>query len=339
MTTACRIAGIGRNTDAMSMIPADTCMPRYEGLDVAVHLARRIGMPREAVDHIAQAAREWCAAERPGDAAGCTPAAGGGDIAAAGATGDTGEASILSLMDGMANPATAASSWRELKQRLAPDPDGWRMLSAMLHTAATRTAEQYRRDGISEAVYLATMRAFTRFTGESVRRYGRLLFDRDFWTWRHLALTLFRVGALEYEHALAGEGVPGETGFAEAVNVHIPSDADLSGEAVDASLAAWQEFAGQLRPAWSSLPLCCESWLLSPSLAELLPTGSRILAFQQRFDLVGFRPDAPDWREWIFDTNPAPVAELPEHTGLQRAVKRHLLAGGVIGVGIGVLRQ
>ena len=247
---------------------------------------------------------------------------------------------LAALMDALAVPITAKAAWKALKQTLAPDPDGWRMLRAMLATAATRTAAGYRRDGIGWDVFRATMGAFSRFTGESVPRYGRLLFDRDFWTWRQLAMTLFRIGSLEYEHATGAiGGVPAETGLGEVINVHIPSDASLAAGDVDASLAAWDAFASAHRPHWRGLPLVCESWLLSPELAGLLPERSRILAFQRRFRPIGFHPDAPDWREWIFDADPAPIADLPERTGLQRAAKRHLLAGGSIGVGVGVLRR
>lgn len=286
---------------------------RYLALEMAddpgMALARLIGLPDEAI-------------ARLGDA-------------------DLGRVNgLASLMDGLAVPATAKAAWATLKQAVDPDPDGWRMLRAMLAAAATRTAAGYRRDGIGWNVFLATMGAFARFTGESVPRHGRLLFDRDFWTWRQLAGTLVRLGSLEYEHAtVAIGGVPSETGLGEAINVHIPSDASLAAVDMDASLAAWDAFAARYRPQWRGLPLVCESWLLSPVLPELLTEDSHILAFQRRFDLIADRPDAPDWREWIFDTNPAPVTDLPERTGLQCAAKRHLLAGGMIGVGIGVLRR
>lgn len=248
-------------------------------------------------------------------------------------------AMVSTLMDDMTDPAAAKASWLALKELCGADQDGWRILYLMLETAATRTAEVYRREGIDQSVFLATMGAFTRFVGESASCYGRLTFDRDFWMWRQLSLSLFRVGTLEYELVAAGHSVADETGFDKVVSVHIPSDASLASEAVDDSLTRWGSFVRQHRPSWGGLPLCCSSWMLSPELVKLLPPTSRILAFQRRFDIVAFHPDTLDWRQWIFDASRLPVASLPENTSLQRAVKRHVLAGGVIGTGVGVLSR
>ena len=77
--------------------------------------------------------------------------------------------------------------------------------------------------------------------------------------------------------------------------------------------------------------------MLSPALERLLPESSHILAFKARFRQTGVDADAPDWREWVFDADPSPLTELPEHTSLQRAMKRFILRGGKIGVATGRL--
>lgn len=72
--------------------------------------------------------------------------------------------------------------------------------------------------------------------------------------------------------------------------IHIPSDADLSCDKVNASLqqaAACFEAAFPHTAAW---PFTCESWLLSPVLEQLLPADSRILSFQKLFCLSPFDP-------------------------------------------------
>ena len=56
------------------------------------------------------------------------------------------------------------------------------------------------------------------------------------------------------------------------------------------------------------------------------------MEFLARFSVVFWEEDSPAFRDWIFPTAvTAPVEDLPEATSLQRAVKRHLLAGGKIG--------
>ena len=279
-----------------------------------VELAHEIGMPAEVVDRLKRL-------ERDGLRQACLDD-------------DTDH-----VLEGLTEASDRERSWRMIRRLVAPDPDGFAMLYCMLTAAARYTRRWYRQQGIGDDVFLDPMKAFTRFTCESLDRHGHYAFDRDFWTYRQLSLTLFRTGTLEYEH-VDGEQVPKvlrARPMPQAVSLHIPSDADMHEAVVDDSLCRWRSFEEMFRPQWLGLPLICESWLLSPQLRHLLPSDSRILAFQRRFEIVSCDWDSPDWREWVFDANPAPVEQLPENTALRKAMKRHLLAGGKIGVGIGVL--
>ena len=56
------------------------------------------------------------------------------------------------------------------------------------------------------------------------------------------------------------------------------------------------------------------------------------------FTLLGDDESAQDWREWVFNRSQAAVRNLPEDTTLRRNMKRFLLRGGRIGVGIGLYR-
>ena len=127
-------------------------------------------------------------------------------------------------------------------------------------------------------------------------------------------------------------------GNTRRIFLHIPADADLSDGAVDASLAAARAFFPKHFPAFADAEYVCESWMLSPALREMLPETSRVRRFSERFSVVFWEEDSPAFRDWIFPSAvTAPVEELPEETSLQRAVKRHLLAGGKIGWAEGVL--
>ncbi|RSX57476.1 acyltransferase domain-containing protein [Bifidobacterium samirii] len=220
------------------------------------------------------------------------------------------------------------------------DPDGLHMLYWMLAAAAVHTAADYRRRGIPAAVFDATMGCFPRFVGEHRVSYGHYGFDRDFWTYRQLSSMLFRIGELEYELVAdaADTGSPFAcVGSPRVIAMHIPSDARLTPDACDESLDLARTFLTRFFPDWIGLPFVCESWLLSPALERLLPADSRILAFQRRFDILTTDDDAPDWREWVYRRSDAPIADLPEGTSLQRAMKRHLMAGGKVGTGTGTL--
>ena len=72
-------------------------------------------------------------------------------------------------------------------------------------------------------------------------------------------------------------------------------------------------------------------------LLGMLSQDSKIIAFQHRFKLQDVDYSDTDYIEWVFKTRDVPIADLPEDTGLQRNMKRHLLNGGTIGTGYGIL--
>ena len=232
-------------------------------------------------------------------------------------------------LDGLMDPAAAEGAWAGLTEKLGNDPDGAKMLLCQLE-CARRDRGRYAASGLPEDVYIATMRCFSRFIRETARRTGRFAFDRGSWTWRQTAMTLFRVGELEYElRSLGGEDV---------VSLHIPSDADLSPEAVDSSLARAKKllsgrFGGGRR-------VTCNSWLLSPALVPLLPEDSNILAFRRRFDMTAWDENAADFIQWLYEApEDTPVSRLPGRTSLQRGVRQLLLSGGKVGSARGWLRE
>ncbi len=210
---------------------------------------------------------------------------------------------------------------------LAPDPDGRKILSAMLDAAVLAHAK-YMRRGIPDGVYFDTMGAFSRFVEEYFLAHGEYGFETWSWAGRQTSLSLFRIGALEYEMCIE------ETG--PELSVHIPLRADLSAPSVDASMAAARAFFSEFYPAFSAAPMTCTSWMLEPTLKELLPEDSRILAFAARFRLLARYEDA-DGLGFIFRKKGLPLEELPETTSLQRALKAHLLRGGRFGTARGML--
>lgn len=257
---------------------------------------------------------------------------------------------IRAMLPGLIDPATAKGTTARIKAALdaAPggDPDGTLMLTVSVEAVVLAHAE-YRRHGIPDEVFVATMGCFPRFVAEHEASYGHYGFDREWWTWRQLSLRLFRLGELEFEYADRPEdlflakyaGIENGSSVSRQINIHIPSDAKLTPEACAESLRQARAFTERYFPDWSDAPMTCESWLLSPALPRLLPADSNIVRFQRMFDIIGVEPESEAWREWVFRRNPAPIAELPEDTSLRRAVKSHLLNGGAIGSGVGVLRE
>lgn len=169
---------------------------------------------------------------------------------------------VWQAAEGLTDPDRAQQSWECLKSLLAPDPDGWKMLFVQL-SRTRETAQRLARSGFTEEEIWSTLEAFSRFVRER-EATGFLDFDRDFWTWRQTSGRVVRLGCLEYEP------------LDDCVMLHIPSDAQLTEEEVDASLT-------RAKKRWGTRAFYCDSWLLAPALDELLPTQSRIRSFRAAF--------------------------------------------------------
>ena len=208
------------------------------------------------------------------------------------------------------------------------DTDGADRLIHQLMTASDSRRWGEWKD-IPEEIWLDTMKCFPRFISEHRRSYGRDGFDRYGWTVRQIGAKLFRIGELEYEL------VAGETGRQE-IGLHIPS--------LNESLRKADAFLREYFPGWADAPRTCESWLLSPVLKDLLPPSSRILGFQNAFDLTGMEPEDDSALEWVFHIaeGQRPFTDytsLPEDTSLQRNMKALLLRGRKPGAASGVLAR
>jgi len=116
------------------------------------------------------------------------------------------------------------------------------------------------------------------------------------------------------------------------LNVHIPSGAKLTRENIDKANSDALKYIGAAFPRLDFKAVYCISWLLDPTLSDLLPEGSGIRRFQS--DYLRF-PTASLGQAvftFLFDLTapPAELSALPEDTSLQRAVKRHYLEGRYI---------
>ena len=227
----------------------------------------------------------------------------------------------------LTDPNAYADGAKALAERYGNDETG--VLRAML-LAALRSRELYRRKGIPDGVFIDTMKCFSRFVREHAESYGSYGFDRGFWVGRQLSLLLFRVGALEYELA--------EYEGAKAISIHIPSDADLSPQALDRSVADAKAFFRKYYPDYGEAVRFCSSWLLSPALKKLLPENSKIIGFQNRFRIVSVDETPESYKQWVFKNKNLAAEDFPEDTSLQRAMKRFVLSGGKVGEAEGIYR-
>lgn len=173
--------------------------------------------------------------------------------------------------------------------------------------------------------------------------YGIHGVSTGWWLIDYFKLKLFTIGRLQFRRRrfrISGTG----TGFQFRegdyyVDVHIPPGDALTREKC---LAAYREAACFFckRFGMKTIIFGCFSWMLSPALGEMLPAGSNILAFAGDYILLEIRKDPSSSAvSFIFNVPdlPADVDLLPEKTGLQRAVKRHLKAGKTIDPAFGLM--
>ena len=189
-------------------------------------------------------------------------------------------------------------------------------------------AVRNRREGVwkeyPEEIWMDTMKCFGRFVSEYRECYGHDGFDRGFWTTRQINAKLFRIGTLEYETAVEkGEKV---------IRLHIPSDADLSADALNQSVTAAKAFFETYLPDYAGVQMRCESWLMSPALREMLPENAHIVHFQNAFEIEAVHPLDRSAVVWVFHRTPVQEKEmdpatLPEKTLLQKRMKALLLEG------------
>lgn len=217
-------------------------------------------------------------------------------------------------MEGLFAEETWTESLANLRQILGEDARGMKMLTCEL-ICALKTWDRYQALGISRKVYLDTIDCFPRFVKEHMASFGTYGFDREWWTVHQLSCLLFRLAPLEFELRK------------DDVALHIPTGSDLDPAVVDASLAAIEETIAAYFPRWKNLPRTCHSWLLSPTMAELLPPDSRILQFARRFAVTLTGENNDDYLQWCYKRKDIPTQDLPEETSLQRNLKAKLLKG------------
>lgn len=247
---------------------------------------------------------------------------------------DYGESRKIIISDDLKGQILERSQWDEgigkLQELLGEDPAGVKILWELLHIAGAYSYDEYRRRGISEDIFVATMKFCTRFLEERYKTYRDYNFVWAWWFPRQISLSEYRIGALEYEF------VDGEH---REVAIHIPADADLGEESVAQSIKEFNRFRKKYYPQWGNVSMTCDTWMLMPELKELLGKDSNIVAFQNLFEIDIVDYDATWYMGWIFPGVEVVDANLPERTTLQRNIKKYLLEGNKFGIAKGHLVQ
>lgn len=192
----------------------------------------------------------------------------------------------------------------------------------------------YLERGISESVFLDTMEDISVWRENYALQTGKVGVSAVMWLRYHLTGLVFRLGRLQFERAqFPDEGTPIQKGTA-VLGVHIPQGQSLSEELCETSFQAAPSFFKQ-HFGMEPVAFTCHSWLLHPSLQEVLLPQSNIIRFQSGFTVYHTDCDQAQAIERIFGLAREEGAPLPEKTSLQRAAKAYLERGGSFGMGTG----
>lgn len=114
------------------------------------------------------------------------------------------------------------------------------------------------------------------------------------------------------------------------LSAHLPKGMDISKENVDEAFHTVKEIANQWYPDFEITALHCGSWLLDPTLADLLGTDSKIAAYGARFVKYPLLSNGREVFNFVFPPNVTDLGALPENTRLERGLKKLYLNGGYI---------
>ena len=204
--------------------------------------------------------------------------------------------------------------------------------------------EKYKSNNIDELIFWDTMDDFRCKLLEChdvKETWGTFVAH---WFDGFLKFNRFALGRFQYEENVYDGEVYNKYGIVlnkgdKVYGFHIPS----SGKPFDkaARLESYRkayQFYG-CREKGEKLVLTCGSWLLYKELENILPGDSKIVDFMHDFDIVRnveTEEFGDSWR--IFGKNHLlPPDRLPTTTSLQKAIAKHLSAGGKLGYGFGII--
>ncbi|MGK0552067.1 acyltransferase domain-containing protein [Enterococcus faecalis] len=217
--------------------------------------------------------------------------------------------------------------------------DSFSELAFHLYAATLSWKEIYQPLTIPTTIYLATMKAFTRFTKERLAVGAEAQFDRGRWTWRYLCGAAYRIDELEFEMQLPPySNKQPELDGKPALSIHIPSDAQLDSKMLKQTYREAIAFFARYFPDYHYTAMYTDTWLLSPQLAQWLNPTAKIVRFAKDYQLLQIEPEKDDGIAWIFHRLDRQIDTYPQHTSLQRAAKKSLLQGEHIGSALGILQ-
>lgn len=200
------------------------------------------------------------------------------------------------------------------------------------------TKEIYQKLGISDDILFATLGDIAIWCKNNDNK-GLKNFS---WIKNHLNGELFRIGRLQYQlytcdnKALKYKLLPFDYGE-NVIYVHIPQGEKLIYADCISSIKQAKKFFDTHFPSYHYRFFFCESWLLYEDNWMFMEASSNILQFQSMFEIVYNKNDPHQAIERIFGKRELIKSRYSEDTSLQKSAKNHIINGGKLGEGIGLI--
>lgn len=178
-------------------------------------------------------------------------------------------------------------------------------------------------------------------------KYGidGIRFSQMIWGSFFMKGNLIQIGRLQYEVGVKNFDKLDKY-FKEKhqyIYIHIPRDKELYEEDVNESLCLANKYIKKYYPELKNekLVFYTQTWLLSPEVKEILSDDSNIIKFQEKFNIIEYEENINDFMKFVFDVVIGEVKykNLPEKTTLQKELKKKLLNGEKLNLGLGFLRE
>lgn len=205
---------------------------------------------------------------------------------------------------------------------------------------AEYTKEEYLEKGIPLSVFYNTM-ADIKIWCENNHNKGLKNYR---WIENHLNCNLFRIGRLQFQmfrcklKTLRYDRLPFDYNE-QMIYIHIPQGEKLIYHACMESINQAKNFFDKYFNNFKYKYFFCESWLLYDENWQFMESGSNILQFQTLFDIVYSNDNDSQAIERIFGKRHIIKSLYPENTSLQKSAKNHIVKGGKLGEGIGIIQK
>lgn len=210
------------------------------------------------------------------------------------------------------------------------EQDGKKNLLSFLYFCE-KTEKDYLNAGISREICIQTLSDIVCWTEIWTNLKGELYLGELAWLKNHLTMRLFQIGRLQFCPQKSGFDLP-EWGVKKDDNVlavHIPQKGIFTKETCQVAIVKAKAFFAEFFPKLEYKGFTCRSWLLDPTLKELLNAESNILGFQNLFTLI-FKDKSDSILKYVFawDANRENLSSYISTSSFAEKVKNRIMKGG-----------